>query len=108
MSETDPNEYEVGHRFEVRRKQREASFDFIYPRSEDDRVQSLTVGLEDVRAANDITIRFDFERDGWVITSGTKFMWMDGEDATDDRPEEVGFIPSWSEAAGSELDRVNS
>lgn len=69
------NEYEVGHRFEVRGST--AVFDFIYPRT-DDRVRRLRVGLEDVRAANDIRIRFDFDRDGWVIESATKFSWADG------------------------------
>lgn len=100
------NEYEVGHRFEVRRGH--AEFDFIYPRVDErpGRVQTITVGLEDVRAANDITIRFDFERDGWVITSDTKFMWSDGEDTHDTRPEEVAFIPAYSEAAAAELDRM--
>lgn len=101
------NEYEVGHRFEVSRGQ--ALFDFIYPRVDDrpGRVQSITVGLEDVRAANDITIRFDFERDGWVIESGTIFMWDIDDEAMERGMEEVAFVPAYSEAAHAELDRVN-
>lgn len=101
------NEYEVGHRFEVRGRQ--ASFDFIYPRVDErpGRVQSITVGLEDVRAANDITIQFDFDRDGWVIESGTIFMWDTDDKAREHGMEEVAFIPAYSVAASAELDRVN-
>lgn len=97
------DEYDTGYRFEPGIRQ--ASFEFVYPRQHDMAV--LKVGLEDVRAANDITIRFDFDRDGWVIESDTKFMWENGEDTSDGRPEEVAFVPAYSEVAAAELDRVN-
>jgi len=101
---SDVSEYVVGHRFEVYGPA--ARFDFIYPRS-GDRVTSIAVGLEDVRSANDIRIRFDFDRDGWVIESATKFEWVDGEDPRDERLEEVAFIPSYSDAGHAELERMN-
>lgn len=97
------DEYTTGYRFEVHG--RTAEFEFVYPR--DKPIARLQVGLEDVRAANDIEIRYDFERDGWVIESPTKFMWFDGEDTNDHRMEEVAFIPAYSEAAEAELDRMN-
>lgn len=98
------SEYESGYRFERWGKAR-ASFEFVYPRQNP--MQRLAVGLEDVRAANSIEIHYDFERDGWVIESPTKFMWRDGEDTSDHRLEEVAFIPAYSEAGAAELDRVN-
>lgn len=101
---SDVNEYEVGHRFEVHGP--DARFDFLYPRI-GERVTSIAVGLEDVRAANDIRIQFDFDRDGWVIVSPTKFMWFDGEDLRDERLEEVAFIPAYSDAGHAELERMN-
>lgn len=99
------SEYETGYR--VSKWRRTVSFDFVYPRHDDKRIERLRVGLEDVRAANDIEIRYDFDRDGWVIESPTKFMWEVGEDQSDTRLEEVAFIPAYSEAGAAELERVN-
>jgi hypothetical protein len=97
------DEYETGYRF--RRNRTSPEFEFVYPRGK--AIERVSIGLEDVRAANDIEVRFDFDRDGWVIESPTKFMWSDGEDVTDTRLEEVAFIPAFSPAAEAELDRVN-
>lgn len=36
-----------------------------YPRSNE--VDTVEIGLSDVRAADSIRIKYDFERDGWVI-----------------------------------------
>lgn len=56
-----------------------------YPRSEGNE-ELVRVSLYDVRAADDLLIGYDFERDGWVISR-------------DDSPErEVAFIESWGEA----------
>lgn len=55
-----------------------------YPRNpgEDQRIR---VSLYDVRAADDLLISYDFERDGWSI-------------ARDDEPErEVSFIRAWAD-----------
>lgn len=41
--------------------------DLRYPRSPD-QPKRVVVGLDDVRAADDLTITYDFNRDGWVIT----------------------------------------
>lgn len=98
------SEYERGYRFETFGPDL-ASFEFVYPRQH--MMKALRVGLEDVRAANDIEIHYDFDRDGWVIESATKFMWVLGEDTSDRRMEEVAFIPAYSETAGAELDRMN-
>ncbi len=49
-------------------------------------VDTIEVGLEDVRAARDIRIQYDFDRDGYVITAQK---W----DSDYDSPWlEVGFV----------------
>jgi len=55
-----------------------------YPRNPgEDRV--IRVSLYDVRAADDLLIGYDFERDGWTI-------------ARDDEPDrEVAFIRAWAD-----------
>lgn len=100
------SEYESGYR--VSKWRRTVSFEFVYPGTDDKKVDRLRVGLEHVRAANDIEIHFDLDRNGWVIESPTKFMWKDGEDTSDTQLEEVAFIPAYSEAGHAELVRVNS
>ena len=83
---------------------RAASFDFIYPR-EDDEPNVLRVGLEDVRVANDLIIRYDFDRDGWAIESPTVFSWPIDDEVLDEGIEEVAFLPAFSEKADANLRR---
>ena len=91
----------------------EIAVDLWYPRREE-RYKSIRISLMDVRAANDILISYDFDRDGWVITSDltdprsvdeyTKEEWdalpeVEGEPGVKDRVsklrQEVAFIPAW-------------
>lgn len=81
---------------------RAASFDFIYPRL-DGEPNVLRVGLEDVRVANDLIIRFDFDRDGWVIESPTVFSWPIADETLDEGIEEVAFLPAFNEKAWNNL-----
>jgi hypothetical protein len=57
--------------------------------------QAVEVQLEDVRAANSISIDYDFERDGYRIRMPSKFSWNVGEEL-DPELKEVAFIPSWA------------
>lgn len=64
-----------------------------YPRIGDNPTE-VRVGLVDVRAADDIVIRYDFDRDGWAILQD-ETRWVD------ERIErvplvEVAFIPAWN------------
>jgi hypothetical protein len=77
-----------------------------YPRENPSRAYAR-ISLEDVRAANDLVIHFDFDRDGWVIESPTKFVWTDGEDSFEEGMEEVAFVPAFSERAAAALDAAN-
>ena len=70
--------------------------DLWYPRM-DDIYKHIIVTLMDVRAANDIIITYDFDRDGWVIKSNL-YDPESHEGIDSDKPEElheVAFVPSW-------------
>lgn len=91
----------------------EISVDLWYPRVEE-RYKTINISLMDVRAANDIKVSYDFDRDGWVITSDltdprsvdeyTQEEWdaipeVEGEPGVKDLVskirQEVAFIPAW-------------
>jgi len=76
---------------------KECRVDLWYPRVDtertDDKPQAAIVGLMDVRAADDIRITYDFDRDGYVIQqvplTGTEYDFQEGEWT------EVAFVPAW-------------
>ena len=91
----------------------EIAVDLWYPKVEN-RYKSIRISLMDVRAANDIVVSYDFERDGWVVMSDltdprssdeyTDEEWdalpeVEGEPGvkiiTSDIRQEVAFIPAW-------------
>lgn len=69
--------------------------DLLYPRC-GDRVQHLVVGLVDARAADDIRISYDFERDGWKIEQASTFEWDADDKVCDPDWQEVAFIQAWA------------
>lgn len=77
-----------------------------YPKREPDdegleEIRYVQVGLMDVRAADDIKIHYDFERDGYVIEQASKFSWKIGE-VVDDCWQEVAFIKAWQREVEAE------
>jgi len=64
----------------------------FYPRVEGN-PEEITIALMDVRAANDISIKYDFERDGWSILSD--LLDPDIHDVQSDELHEVAFVPAW-------------
>ena len=65
-----------------------------YPRNSD--IKYLVLGLMDIRAADDIRVSYDFDRDGWVIEQASVFEW-DGDDPICDSDwQEVAFIQAWA------------
>lgn len=68
-----------------------------YPRNPGS-ASAVQVGLVDVRAADDITIRYDFDRDGWVILQDRVVEREWGMDVVEEAVE-VAFIPAWNEGA---------
>jgi hypothetical protein len=67
--------------------------ELCYPRIYD--VQFVKVGLMDVRAADDIRISYDYERDGWRIEQASVSRWGPGDDVCDPCWKEAAFIPAW-------------
>ena len=69
--------------------------DLFYPRL-DGHTKAVQVGLTDVRAADDIRIEYDYERDGWVIKQAQVFEWEADDDVMDPQWKEVAFIEAWA------------
>jgi hypothetical protein len=86
--------YELGYGFEV--KDRVAHFEFLYPGATEKKVTKIQIGVECVRAIDDITVKFDLERNGYVICMDK--CTYDGHDGFDviKEEQEVAFIPAWN------------
>lgn len=74
---------------------RTAYIDIWYPQSEDN-PKYVRLDLMDVRAADDIRVSYDFERDGWKIEQASKFSWPPDEEVFDPDWQEVAFVQSWA------------
>lgn len=70
-----------------------------YPDCDENRVsvQSITVGLVDVRMSADLKIKYDFGRDGWAIYQETVFEWDQFDNDMDRGWREVAFIQAFQE-----------
>lgn len=73
----------------------ELSIDLWYPRVEDNPIKKFVIGLMDVRAADDIRISYDFDRDGWKIEQASTFEWSVDDKICDPDWQEVAFIRAW-------------
>ncbi len=71
--------------------------DLWYPRQEGE-PDSVRIDLTDVRAAAGLTVRYDFERDGWVILRDL-YRDMDDHMSVIEPNVEVGFLPAYHEEA---------
>lgn len=72
---------------------RRLSVGLAYPRCEEN-PNEVFIELVDVRAADGILIRYDFQRDGWVILQASRFEWEEDEEIDEDW-QEVAFIQAW-------------
>lgn len=68
--------------------------DLWYPRS-DDSAKFIQVGLMDVRAADDLRISYDFERDGWKIEQASVSEWEADDEVCDQGWKETAFVKAW-------------
>ncbi len=59
-------------------------------------VDCVQVGLLHVRAADDIRIVYDFDRDGWSILQASRFMWAADDKECNADWQEVAFIQAWA------------
>ena len=74
-----------------------ACVELWYPRNVDSPVKYIQVGLMDVRAADDIRVSYDFDRDGWKIEQASVFEWAADDEVCDPCWQEVAFIQAWSQ-----------
>lgn len=78
--------------------------DLFYPRAEQDppnlQCDSVEIGLCEVRAADSILVRYDFERDGWSILQASTFEWEAEDTVCDPDWQEVAFIQAWRRKKG--------
>lgn len=81
--------------------------DLWYPRNSgldrpEDEPQVIEIGLMDVRAASDIRVSYDFDRDGYVVTQQPEYEGDDYEQGEAREWREVAFVPAWLEGRGEE------
>lgn len=69
-----------------------------YPRTPVGAIHTCILGLMDTRAADDIRITYDFERDGWVISQASRFSWNVDDPVCDRDWQEVAFVNAWARA----------
>ena len=75
-----------------------------YPRNSADKEISVT--FVDVRAANDLYISYDYDRDGWVISSDCHQPGNEFTDKIMARRVEVSFITAWPKSSPFEVVRL--
>jgi hypothetical protein len=77
--------------------------EWMYPEIYDRSKQStLTIGLCHTRAADDIRIKYDSERDGWVIEQASTFKWSCDDLVCDSDWKEVAFVQAWAREKNKE------
>ena len=74
-----------------------ANINLWYPRIST--VKAIEVGLVDVRAADNIRISYDFDRDGWKIEQAAVFEFDADDDVCDEDWQEVAFVQAWGREA---------
>ena len=83
---------------EASRHEDTVHIDIWYPRNEGS-AQYLEVGLMEVRAADNIRISYDFDRDGYKIEQASKFRWEADDQVCDRDWQEVAFVKAWAREA---------
>ena len=66
-----------------------------YPDNPDTEISKIVIALMDVRAADDIRISYDKDRDGWLIEQATVFEWPIDDKVGDAGWTETAFAPAW-------------
>lgn len=74
-----------------------AKIDWMYPNIYGDSPDVLRIALYHVRAANNIEIEYNSQRDGWVVYQQvtTGFREIGGCMDSVEKRKEVAFIPAW-------------
>ena len=74
----------------------EMHLDLWYPRNETSPIKSLVIGLMDVRAADNIRVSYDFDRDGWQIEQ-EEVVTDNGHYRSTGKWIEVAFVLAWGQ-----------
>lgn len=82
----------------------ELSVELWYPTIR--KAKSVRVSLYDVRAADDLLIRFDHDRNGWVIAMDLT-RYESGTMTVVEAEQEVAFVPAWNDADSRPADKEN-
>ncbi len=93
--------------FDTNRNGRVLTIDINYPRNDDQRINTIEVGLCDVRAADTVRITYDFERDGWSIQQASKFVFTIEDKVMDADWQEVAFVQAWGRQKDEGYERGN-
>lgn len=56
----------------------------------------VTLGMCHVRAADNIRIHYDSDRDGWSIEQASVFSWDGNDPVCDPDWQEVAFVQAWA------------
>ena len=83
----------------------EMHLDLWYPRNETSPIKSLVIGLMDVRAADNIRVSYDFDRDGWRIEQ-EEVMTDNGYYRSTGKWIEVAFVLAWGQE--KQIDEISS
>lgn len=73
-----------------------ACLDIWYPEQRE--VKYVQVGLMAVRAADNIRISYDFDRNGWRIEQASRHGWSGRDNVCDPDWQEVAFVEAWGRA----------
>ena len=73
----------------------ELHIDLWYPGLAETQIKKFVIGLTDVRAADNIRVSYDKQRDGWKIEQASVFEWESGDTVCDPDWQEVAFIQAW-------------
>lgn len=60
-----------------------------------DKTKYVEVGIDHVRAADNVRLHYDFERDGWSIEQASIFEWEIDDIVCDPDWQEVAFVKAW-------------
>ena len=97
---TDPIDVHTDPAAQAKTRGDTSTIDLWYPRIAP--VQHIEVGLMDVRAADNIRITYDFERDGYSIQQARRFAWSGDDPVCDPDWQEVAFVQAWARAETDE------
>lgn len=70
--------------------------DWVYPEIHNKEKSTLIIEMDHVRSVDGIRIKYDSERDGWIIEQASIFEWDINDNICDPDWQEVSFIGAWA------------